>query len=72
MILSSVLLAAALSCPEPTLIGFEKGMTENDKSSLAMAKTRCGELYPNSPCVSLFQKVEELQYRVICGPDKKN
>jgi hypothetical protein len=38
-----------------------------DYSILEQTKHRCGELYPDSPCVKLFRKYNRKQYSVICG-----
>lgn len=39
----------------------------DDQKHLDRARVRCGELYPDAPCVKKFEKVKELQYRVTCG-----
>lgn len=41
---------------------------EIDQKHLDQAKKRCGEIYPDAPCVKKFIKTEEQVYRVICGP----
>lgn len=38
-----------------------------DKDNQDHATVRCGEKYPDSPCLKKFIKVEPLMYRAICG-----
>lgn len=55
-----------LQCSEPVIIS-KKPLTEFDLWTLERAKKRCGEIYPNSPCVKVFHVVKPKTYRVICG-----
>lgn len=57
----------AMSCPPTKLIGFAPVLTKLDEQSMEAAAKRCPELYPASPCLKYFIKVEENVYRVICG-----
>lgn len=63
-----LLLLAALSCPKPEIIN-SSGYQWNsfDQKTLNRAKVRCGQLYPNSPCVKKFMKTDKMTYQVICG-----
>jgi hypothetical protein len=38
-----------------------------DTANLGVAKYRCAELFPVSPCLKVFSKVEDRKYRAICG-----
>jgi hypothetical protein len=31
---------------------------------------RCGELYPDAPCLRLWRKYEHQQYTAICGAER--
>ena len=65
----SLLLLLALSCPNTIIINQNKEpWNEFDAKTLASAKIRCGELYPDAPCVKKFYKrPDEQNYWVICG-----
>lgn len=67
-----MLIAALLSCPAVTFQN-TSGLKWNDYdySILNQAKRRCGELYPDAPCVKLFRKYNFQQYSVICGAKKE-
>lgn len=71
MSLLALLTTVALSCP-PTKM--ENATTypwnEFDMKTLKHVKTRCGQIYPNSPCVKLFRKWDKKDYSVICGREK--
>lgn len=58
----------ALSCPSVQLIN-DSGLSWNkyDYSVLQSAQKRCGEIYPDAPCVKKFYKKEEQNYWVVCG-----
>jgi hypothetical protein len=71
-ILLSLALAVAPMCPSPLIINHTKEWTTFDAKTLARAKIRCGQLYPNSPCVQTFMKTKPLTYQVICTAAPKN
>lgn len=41
---------------------------EFDRETFARASSRCGQIYPRSPCVTFFRKWAERDYSVLCGP----
>ena len=41
-----------------------------DKQVLNKAKIRCGQIYPDAPCVKSFYKRPEQSYWVICRGEK--
>jgi hypothetical protein len=43
---------------------------EIDIHHLEVAQKRCPNIYPNSPCLVKFRKVEELTYWATCGKEK--
>lgn len=59
----------AKSCPKTILKGWdnESEMTIPDRSAYARAKKHCGQLYKQSPCLKVFEKVSFQNYYAICG-----
>lgn len=56
------------ACPEPRRLGLP--YTPVDEANFEIAKRRCPEKFPVSPCLKVFAKVEAYTYRAICGaPD---
>lgn len=66
LILSAVL---SNSCPPTKLIGFTERLTEQEIESLNHARNRCPEIYPDSPCLKIFEKREERVFWAICGAE---
>ena len=64
---NALVLAVALLCPNTELIGFTGELTKQDQQFLEIAKQRCKEIYPDMPCLKVFEKKEENVYRAICG-----
>lgn len=56
-----------LICMVVTLIGFGPKLTTTDTEVLNSAKKRCGELYPDSPCLKTLIKKKEGLYNAICA-----
>ena len=67
---AELLLIAALSCPVTTIRNDTSTWTDLDKKTLDRAKTRCVYFYPASPCLKLFWKPAERQYRALCAKGK--
>ena len=67
----TMVLALTLSCPETKMLNTSKfAWNDHDRVTLAHVKKRCGEIYPDAPCVKLFKKWGEKDYSVICGAPK--
>lgn len=63
-----LLLTLALSCPETktqNVSGFP--WNKRDQEVLVGAQKRCGELYPEAPCLKLLRKYGEHDYSAVCG-----
>lgn len=60
-----------LICLAATLIGFQKPLTDFDKAVIKTATKRCGELYPESPCLSKLIKTGPNSFQVLCGEKVK-
>lgn len=57
-----------LSCPPTKMENTSKyPWNDYDKKILTYMETRCGQVYPDAPCVKLFRKFDDQQYSVICG-----
>lgn len=60
-------LSIALACGSPKIVNRTKSWNEQDKTTLETAQKRCGQIYPDSPCVKMFRKADEGIYSAICG-----
>lgn len=60
----------ALICVLTTIVNKTSTWTENDKKALKKAKVRCGQLYPDAPCLKRFVKLGENRYNALCGAKK--
>ena len=58
---------ATPSCPVIKIVNKTNVWNALDKATLAKAKTRCVQLYPQSPCIKVFIKKAANQYNVVCG-----
>ena len=65
MIIPIIILA--LNCPNPKVINKTKTWVKLDEQTFNRAKKRCGEIYPEAPCLKTFIKKEERAYQAICG-----
>jgi hypothetical protein len=63
-----VLVTCAIVCCTTFTTSSSK-ITKVDTINLNHARKRCGELYPDSPCLTKFTKVEDNVYRATCGPN---
>ena len=66
----TILLLLSLSCPTvkmQNVSGYP--WNDYDRSILKQTTKRCGELYPDAPCVKLFRKWGKQDYSVICGSE---
>jgi len=41
-----------------------------DRSELKYAEKRCGEIYPDAPCLKLWRKWGKRDYSAVCGEGK--
>ena len=64
-IIATVALTA--TCPKTRIENWTKVWTKRDQQTLDTARKRCGEIYPDAPCVKMFRKKDETTYNVICG-----
>jgi hypothetical protein len=59
---------AALSCPKTIMVNHTSHpWNDHDRSVLETAKKRCGQIYPDAPCVKEFYKIDKQDYHVTCG-----
>lgn len=60
--------ANAMECPKTREINKSKeAWTDQDRSVLKSAKTRCAQLYPEAPCLKSFYKLKPRSYYAHCG-----
>lgn len=62
---------SVLSCPNTTIVNKSGDWTTQDRQAFASANQHCKEIYPDSPCLKEFRKMEEGIYEAICGEPKK-
>ena len=57
----------------PTTVTNETRYAWNDfdKTTLERAKVRCGEIWPDTPCLSKFIKRDKIDYHAVCSAKKK-
>lgn len=66
---SAKILFGVIFCAQTQLINQTKeSWNDFDQAVLRKADIRCGELYPDAPCVRRFYKRPEQSYWVVCGP----
>lgn len=59
-------------CPTTRVENKTDYWTDQDAITLKRAKTRCGEIYEDSPCLKLFIKKDDYTYNAVCGaPSEK-
>lgn len=69
--ISTTLLFIMLNCPATDITNLTDTWTDKDEQTLISAGDRCYKIYPDSPCLIRFWKMEELTYRAICGEPRK-
>jgi len=63
----TTLIALLIMCPTPNIENHTTEWTAVDKATLEKAIKRCGEIFPDAPCVKRFIKKEDQIYNVVCG-----
>lgn len=71
LLLALLALPACLSsCPFPEIVNNGADWTQKDLDTLQTARRRCGEIWPDAPCLKRFEKTKEGQYRAVCGKNQ--
>ena len=65
--ISSLMLAAALSCPKVILVNFPSPLTTYDKEMISNAKEGCRTKHPNAPCLKSMKKTGKYSFWALCG-----
>ena len=66
--MNSLIFAIAMSCVAPKIENRTKfPWNDFDKQSLNTASNTCKKIYPKSPCLKLFRKVNKQDYHAICA-----
>lgn len=61
------IIAAYLYCPAPVTQNYTTKWNIQDQRTFDGAMVRCGQLYPEAPCLKIFRKKDSTTYNVICG-----
>ena len=70
--IAKVALLVGLVCPQTVQVNkTSEPWNDHDAKILQTVKKRCGELYPEAPCVKLFRKFDSQSYTVLCGYEGK-
>jgi hypothetical protein len=66
-----MILKLALVCAATVIVNHTDVWDEQDKAVLKQASTRCGEIFPDAPCLKKIVKLEDNSYQIYCGaPDE--
>lgn len=65
------IMTAATSCPKTEIINPTDVWDQQDRTAVETAKTRCGKIYPDSPCLKKFWKIDQGVYQALCAEGKK-
>lgn len=55
------------TCAATTIINQTPEWIQQDAAALNRAQLRCQDIYPESPCLRVFKKLEPSVYSAICG-----
>lgn len=61
-----------LVCAATTIINKTTTWTKHDEGRLNYSKERCKIVYPDSPCLTKFIKIESARYMAVCGKPNAN
>jgi hypothetical protein len=65
---AKTLLAIGLMCPHTAHVNkTDEPWNDYDKKIFLQVQKRCGQIYPDAPCVKLFRKFDTQSYTVLCG-----
>lgn len=62
-----MILAVLIVCQTPILVNHSKIWVHRDSEIIAHASKRCGEIFPDAPCLKRLVKVKEQAYNIYCG-----
>jgi hypothetical protein len=54
-------------CQQVAIQNQTKRWDSHDEKALIRASERCGEIYPDAPCLKKFYKLDENRYSALCG-----
>lgn len=58
-------------CPTPQKVLLTaEPWTARDQRAYDGARVRCGFLYPRSPCMKTFTRIEPNRYQVVCSAEE--
>jgi hypothetical protein len=65
-------LALGFSCPDTRIENYTTTWNKQDQETFEHSKIRCGELYPEAPCLKMFRKKDDDTYNAVCGEKVKD
>lgn len=66
--MNTLILLVTLACPDVHMVNTSgEAWTSNDYDTIEIAKVRCGEIFPDAPCLIKFEKYAFQSYRTTCG-----
>lgn len=64
----AILVAVNLAgCPAPVIDNRSASWNKQDQQTYEKAQKRCGEIYPEAPCLKMFRKKDDSTYNAVCG-----
>jgi hypothetical protein len=70
MIAKALVVASLLCGPINKVNKTAEAWNDYDAKIFKQVQKRCGELYPDAPCVKLFRKFDSQSYTVLCGAEE--
>lgn len=62
----------ALVCVLPVIVNNTDVWDERDKEVMREAQQRCGEIFPDAPCLTKIVKTGDNSYQIYCGAEHAN
>jgi len=62
----------ALVCILPVIVNNTDVWDERDKQVMKEAQQRCGEIFPDAPCLTKIVKTAENSYNIYCGAENES
>ena len=57
----------ALVCAATVIVNHTDVWDEQDKAVVKEASKRCGQIFPDAPCLKKIVKLEDNSYQIYCG-----
>ena len=60
-----------MKCPNTIIVNESEEWNKIDALQFESSRKRCGEIYPDAPCLKWFVKKAENTYWAVCGKQMK-